>query len=71
MEDVLSIYKKPLDPQYPLVCIDETFKQLIGETREPLAAKPGAIARYDHVYTRNGVASLFQVANNNRDMVQR
>lgn len=59
MEDVLETYKRPYDPRYPVVCIDETFKQLIGETREPLPAKPGAIERYDHVYTRNGVASLF------------
>ena len=59
MEDVLEIYKRQLDPQYPVICIDETFKQLIGETRQPLPAKPGAVQRYDHVYTRNGVASLF------------
>ena len=59
MEDVLEIYKRPYDRKYPVVCIDETFKQLIGETREPLPAKPGAVERYDHVYTRNGVASLF------------
>lgn len=59
MEDVLSVYKRPFDPHYPVVCIDETFKQLIGETRQPLRSKPGAIERYDHVYTRNGVASLF------------
>ena len=42
-----------------MICIDETFKQLIGETREPLPMKPGAVERYDHVYKRNGVASLF------------
>lgn len=59
MEDVLEIYKRPFDPRYPVVCVDETFKQLIGETRAPLLAKPGAIERYDHVYTRKGVASLF------------
>lgn len=59
MEDVLSVYKRELDSQFPVVCIDETFKQLIGETREPLPIKPGAVERYDHVYTRNGVASLF------------
>lgn len=59
MEDVLEVYSRPYDPNRPVVCVDETFKQLIGETREPLPAKPGAVARYDHVYTRNGVASLF------------
>lgn len=59
MEDVLDVYKRPYHPKYPVVCLDETFKQLIGETREPLPAKPGAVQRYDHVYTRNGVTSLF------------
>lgn len=59
MEDVLNIYQTAFDSKYPVICIDETFKQLIGETREPLSARPGAIERYDHVYTRNGVASLF------------
>jgi hypothetical protein len=39
--------------------VDETFKQLIGETREPLPPRPGAVERYDHVYVRNGTASLF------------
>lgn len=59
MEDVLEVYRRPLDPRRPVVCLDETFKQLVGETREPLPARPGAVERYDHVYVRNGVASLF------------
>ncbi len=65
MEDVLEVYHRPYDPRRPVVCMDETFKQLIGETREPLPPRPGAassggaVERYDHVYTRNGVASLF------------
>lgn len=59
MEDVLAVYSRPYDPKRPVVCVDETFKQLIGETREPLPVKPGALARFDHVYTRNGTASLF------------
>lgn len=59
MEDVLAVYHRPYDPKRPVVCMDETFKQLIGETRDPLPARPGAVERYDHVYTRNGVASLF------------
>ncbi len=42
-----------------MVCVDETFKQLIGETREPVPPRPGAVERYDHVYVRNGGASLF------------
>jgi hypothetical protein len=59
MEDVLAVYCRPYDPKRPVVCLDETFKQLIGETREPLPPRPGAVERYDHVYVRNGVASLF------------
>src|SRR4029079_11662162 len=59
MEDVLEVYHRPYDPRRPVVCVDETFKQLIGETREPLPPRPGAVERYDHVYVRNGTASLF------------
>jgi hypothetical protein len=59
MEDVLAVYHHPYDPKRPVVCVDETFNQLIGETREPLPPRPGAVERYDHVYVRNGPASLF------------
>jgi len=59
MEDVLEVYHRPYDPKRPVVCMDETFKQLIGETREPLPMRPGSVERFDYVYTRNGVASLF------------
>jgi DDE superfamily endonuclease len=59
MEDVLEVCRRPHDPERPVVCMDETFKQLIGEAREPLPPRPGAVERYDHVYVRNGVASLF------------
>jgi hypothetical protein len=59
MEDVLEVYHRPRDPKRPVVCLDETFKQLIGETRQPLPATPGQLERYDSVYVRNGVASLF------------
>jgi hypothetical protein len=59
MEDVLEVYHRPYDPKRPVVCVDETFKQLIGETREPLPPRPGSVERVDYVYTRNGVASLF------------
>lgn len=59
MEDVLAVYHRPYDPRRPVICMDETFKQLIGETREPLPAAPGRAERYDSVYVRNGVASLF------------
>ena len=59
MEDVLAVYQQPPDPQRPVVCLDETFRQLIGEVREPLPAQPGEIEHYDSVYERNGVASGF------------
>jgi DDE superfamily endonuclease len=59
MEDVLDVYVRPYDPTRPVVCLDETFKQLIGEVREPLRPAPGRVERYDSVYVRNGVASLF------------
>ena len=59
MEDVLEVYHRPHDAKRPVVCVDETFKQLIGETREPLPVRPGAVERYDHVYVRNGTANLF------------
>jgi hypothetical protein len=59
MEDVLDVYHRPCDRTRPVVCLDETFKQLIGEVREPLPPGPGRVGRYDNVYVRNGVASLF------------
>ena len=55
MEDVLNVYHRPYDPSRPVVCLDETSKQLIGEVREPLP--PAAVERYDSVYARNGVAT--------------
>ncbi len=61
MEDVLDVYKRPYDPNRPMVCLDETSKQLIGETRIPEPAMPGREARYDHEYQRNGTANLFMV----------
>jgi hypothetical protein len=59
LEDVPDVYQRPPDPMRPVVCMDETFKQLIGETREPLPPAPGRVERFDHVDVRNGVASLF------------
>lgn len=61
MEDVLEVYQRPYQADRPVVCLDETFTQLIGEVREPLPAAPGQVARYDSVYVRHGVASLFMV----------
>ena len=61
MEDVLEVYQRPHDPERPIVCLDETSKQLIVETRAPVAAKPGRKARHDYEYERNGVANLFMM----------
>ena len=61
MEDVLEVYQRPHDPAFPVVCVDETSKQLIAETRVPIAAKPGHPARHDYEYKRNGTANLFMM----------
>jgi transposase len=61
MEDVLEVYTRPHDERFPQVCLDEKSKQLVGETREPLAASPGQPARHDHEYERKGTANLFIV----------
>jgi transposase len=59
MEDVLDLYAQPRDKHRPLVCFDETFKQLVHETRVPVRPKPGRAARFDYEYRRNGTANLF------------
>ena len=61
MEDVLEVYHRPRDPDRPLVCLDETSKQLIAETRAPIPAKPGRPARHDYEYQRCGTANLFMM----------
>jgi hypothetical protein len=61
MEDVLEVYHRPYDPDRPVVCLDETSKQLIAETRVPIQAKPGHPERYDYEYERNGTANLFMM----------
>jgi len=61
MEDVLEVYKRPLDAKRPLLCMDEMPKQLLSETREPLPVKPGKTAREDYEYKRGGVADVFMV----------
>ena len=61
MEDVLAVYTRPRDPDCPLVCLDETSKQLIAETRVPIPMKPGRPARFDYEYERNGTANLFMM----------
>ena len=59
MEDVLGLYHQPYDPYLPLVCFDETSKQLLADSRPPLPAKPGRLARFDYEYVRHGVCNLF------------
>jgi len=61
MEDILEVYQRSYDPHRPLVCLDETSKQLIAETRVPIAAKPGRPGRHDYEYRRNGTANLFMM----------
>jgi hypothetical protein len=59
MEDVLDVYKRPADPNRPLVCFDESPEQLVSETRQPLPIKPGRPTRYDYEYRREGIANTF------------
>jgi len=61
MEDVLAVYTRPRDPDRPLVCLDETSKQLIAETRTPAPMAPGSPQRFDYEYERRGVANLFMM----------
>lgn len=59
MEHILKLYRKPLNPQEPVVCVDEKSKQLLKETRPVIYAKPGKIFRRDHEYKRNGTRNIF------------
>lgn len=61
MEDVLDVYRRPHDPKRPLVCLDETNRQLTLETRPSIAAKPNQPKRMDYEYKRNGVVNLFMM----------
>jgi hypothetical protein len=61
MEDVLEVYQRPHDPLLPVVCIDETTKQLLKETRQPIAMQKGRPQRVDYEYERNGTASIFMI----------
>jgi hypothetical protein len=58
MEDVLEVYAQPYDPTRPKVNFDETSKQLIKETRQPLPARSGKPPRFDYEYERNGTRNL-------------
>ena len=59
MEDVLAVYQLPYDPRYPVVCMDESNKQLVSEVQPPIPAAPGHGLILDHEYVRHGVATLF------------
>ncbi|HBV21130.1 MAG TPA: hypothetical protein DEF07_05355 [Nitrosomonas sp.] len=60
MEQVLSVYKRPLNPDCPVACMDETSVQCLKEVRPALPGRPVQIERYDVEYERNGVAHLIQ-----------
>jgi transposase len=59
MEDVLEVYTRPYDPLRPQVCMDETSKQLLRDTRQPLPTEPGKPERQDYEYERGGVVNVF------------
>jgi hypothetical protein len=59
MEDVLEVYQLPHDPDFPVVCMDESSKQLVGEVAAPIPMAPGHGRIVDHEYVRNGVAEIF------------
>lgn len=62
MEKVLEVYKRPYDPRNPVVCMDESPKQLIKETKMPIKAKPGSEEKYDYEYERCGVCNIFMAS---------
>ncbi len=59
MENILAVYQRSYDETHPLICMDESSKQHIKETRQPIPAKPGSVEKYDTEYERNGVSNLF------------
>ena len=59
MEDVLDLYEEEYDPERPVVCFDETSKQLVQDTRPPIDAEAGRVKRYDYEYKRNGTRNMF------------
>jgi transposase len=59
MEDVLDLYHLPYDPDYPVVCMDESCKQMVGEVRDPIPCAPGHPVLVDDEYVRKGVAQIF------------
>lgn len=61
MESVLEVYQRPYYLDFPVVCLDESLKQLVAEVKTPISAKPGTKERFDYQYTRNGTANLFML----------
>jgi hypothetical protein len=61
MEDTLEVYHRPYNEKFPMVCLDETNRQLIAESRKAIPAKPGQKKRVDYEYRRNGVVNLFMM----------
>ncbi len=61
MEDVLDLYHQEYNPERPVVCFDETSRQLTGDVRPPIKAAPGRVERYDTEYQRNGTRNLFMI----------
>lgn len=66
MEDVLDVYQQPIDPTRPLICLDETSRQVLAETRAALPLAPGRAARHDSEYERQGVVNVFLVTDPRR-----
>ncbi len=62
MEKVLDVYQRPYDPALPVICMDETPRQLIRETRTPIPARPGQTERHDYEYERCGVCNVFMAS---------
>lgn len=63
MYRLLDLYKEPYDPHHPVVCMDEKSKQLLEDSRQPIAAKPGSMERYDYEYKRKGTCNIFVAVN--------
>ena len=59
MEQVLDVYQRPYDPRYPVICMDESNKQLIGDVQPPLPVQPGQVTKEDCTYERHGTGNLF------------
>ena len=74
MENVLDLYHEDYDADRPVVCFDETSKQLVADKRPSIEARPGRVERYDTEYIRNGTRNLFstrQLAQHGRDRAER